>query len=56
MEFLLFAVFPIGAGVLAKGKNRNVPLWSLLGLLLGPFALLALGLIKPGPGPNQGYQ
>ena len=44
------------AASMARGKNRSVPLWVLLGLLFGPFALLAIGLMKPGPGPDQGYQ
>ena len=57
MEFiLLWVVFAVAAGVLAKGKNRNVALWAILGLLIGPFAILAGGLIKPAPGADQGYQ
>ena len=57
MEFLLIpVVFAIGAGLVAKGKNRNVVLWVLISLVIGPFALLILGIIKPGPGPNQIYQ
>ena len=57
MEFLIpWAIFGIAAGVLAKGKNRNIVLWVILGLLIGPFALLIIALIKPGPGPDQGYQ
>jgi len=31
-------------------------LWAILGLLIGPFAILAVGLIKPAPGADQGYQ
>ena len=57
MVFLLIPViFGIAAGVMAKGKNRNVVLWVLISMLIGPFALLILGLLKPGPGPNQIYQ
>jgi len=52
----ILAIFPIAAGTLAKGKNRSVPLWAVLGLLFGPFAVLVLALIKPGPGPDKGYQ
>jgi hypothetical protein len=52
---LIWLVFPFAAGSFAKSKNRSVPLWALLGLLLGPFALLAIGMMKPGPGPDQGY-
>lgn len=57
MEFiLLWVVFAVAAGVLAKGKNRNVVFWAILGLLIGPFAILAVALIKPAPGADQGYQ
>jgi len=53
--FFMIAAFVIGAASVAKGKNRNVFGWGLAGLLIGPFAILILALIKPGPGPNQGY-
>lgn len=49
-------LFSFAAATLAKNKNRNVLLWVVLGLLFGPFALLAIGMLKPGPGPDQGYQ
>ena len=56
MEFLIaWLVFPVATGSLARGKNRNVILWALLGLLLGPFAILIVALIKPAPGADQGY-
>jgi len=54
--FFMIAAFVIGAASVAKSKNRNVLGWGLAGLLIGPFAILILALIKPGPGPNQGYQ
>ena len=57
MEFLIaWVLFGVAAGSLAKGKNRNVFLWAFIGLLLGPFALLVIALLKPGSGPDQGYQ
>jgi hypothetical protein len=57
MEFLILpAIFGFAAAIMAKGKSRNVVLWVLIGLVIGPFALLILGMIKPGPGANQGYQ
>lgn len=57
MEYLLaWLVFPFAAGSLARGKNRNMILWGLLGLVLGPFAILIVALIKPAEGPDQGYQ
>lgn len=57
MEYLfILIVFAAAAGSLAKGKNRNIYLWTILGALLGPFAVLAVALMKPGDGPNQGYK
>lgn len=53
--FLLWAVFPIAAASIAKGKKRNVILWVGIGLLLGPFALLIIGMMKAAPGADQGY-
>jgi len=56
MEYLIiWAVFGFAAASLAKGKNRSVPLWFMIGLLLGPFAILIVALMKSGPGPDQGY-
>jgi len=56
MEYLIaWAVFGFAAASLAKGKNRNVVLWVIMGLLIGPFALLAIALMKPAPGPEQKY-
>lgn len=57
MEIIIaWIVFGVAAASLAKGKNRNVVFWVILGLLIGPFALLAIALLKPGPGPDQKYQ
>ncbi|SDM81355.1 hypothetical protein SAMN05660860_03219 [Geoalkalibacter ferrihydriticus] len=53
--FLAWVLFGVAAGALAKGKNRNVVLWAIIGLLIGPFALLIVGMMKPGPGPDQGF-
>ncbi len=56
MEYLiLWAVFGFAAASMAKGKNRNVVLWFIIGLLAGPFAILIVAMMKPGPGPDQGY-
>ena len=30
-------------------------LGGVIGLLIGPFALLAIGIMKPGPGPEVDY-
>lgn len=56
MEYLLIlAVFAAAAGSLAKGKNRNIYLWAFIGMLIGPFAILVVALLKPLPGPEQDY-
>lgn len=57
MEYLIaWILFGVAAASLAKGKNRNVVIWTIIGLLIGPFALLVIALMKPAPGPDQGYQ
>lgn len=56
MEYLIaWLVFPFAAASLAKGKKRNVILWASLGVLIGPFAILIVALIKPAPGADEGY-
>lgn len=57
MDYLIFwLVFGFAAASMAKGKNRHVILWFFIGLLIGPFAVLIIGMMKPGPGPDQGYR
>lgn len=56
MEFFFaWIVFGCAAASFAKGKNRNVALWAGIGLLLGPFAILILLVMKPAPGKEQDY-
>jgi hypothetical protein len=56
MEFFIaWLIFGAAAASLAKGKNRNVVFWVFIGLLIGPFALLIIAMMKPGPGPDQEY-
>ena len=56
MEYLiLWAVFGFAAASMAKGKNRHAVLWFIVGLLTGPFAVLIIAMMKPGPGRDQGY-
>ena len=56
MEYLIaWLIFPFAAASLAKGKKRNMYLWAGLGLLLGPFAILIVALIKPAPDADEGY-
>jgi hypothetical protein len=57
MEFLIIPViFALAAASMAKGKNRNPVLWFLIGLVTGPIALVFIVIMKPGPGPDQGYE
>lgn len=57
MDYIIFwLVFGCAAYSMAKGKNRRGVLWFFIGLAIGPFAILLLALMKPAPGPNQGYQ
>jgi len=54
MELLIaWAVFSFAAASVAKGKNRNVFLWAGIGLLLGPFAILIVALLKPGQADDK---
>lgn len=56
MEFLFaWVAFAAAAASLAKGKNRNVFLWAFIGLLIGPFAVLVVAMMKPVPGVEQDY-
>jgi hypothetical protein len=54
MEFFIgWILFGVGAGSVAKGKNRSVALWVVLGLLIGPFAILIIALLKTVPVVKQ---
>jgi hypothetical protein len=54
MELIIgWILFGVGAGSVAKGKNRRVALWVVIGLLLGPFAILIVGLMKAAPAIEQ---
>ncbi len=57
MEYLIvWAILGAASFSLAKGKNRNPWLWGFLGLIFGPISLLVIALLKPAPGPDQGYK
>lgn len=45
-------LFAIACGVIAKGKNRDVVGWGILGLLLGPFGLI-VGFLPTLPDPDS---
>ena len=53
--FIAWLLFGFAAYSFAKSKNRNPILWAVIGLLIGPFALLAIGIMKPGQGPKVDY-
>lgn len=44
---IIMILFAVGCAICASNKNRNVIGWFLLGLLLGPFGLLYIILVKP---------
>jgi hypothetical protein len=54
MELIIgWILFGVAAGSVAKGKNRSVPLWVIIGLLIGPFAVLIVGMMKSAPVMDQ---
>jgi len=56
MEFFIaWILFGCASFSLAKSKNFNPYLWAVIGLLIGPFALLAIGIKKSAPGPETDY-
>jgi hypothetical protein len=48
MDQLIFVwvVFGAAAAAMAKSKGRNVYFWVFVGLLIGPFAVLILAVMK----------
>lgn len=57
MEYLIgWLVFSAASVSVAKGKNRNVFLWAALGILLGPFAILIVALLKPLAPTKEGAE
>lgn len=52
---LIWVMFAVAAGSVAKEKNRNIYLWGALALLIGPFAILAVALMKPLEGADPKY-
>ena len=53
MEIAIFCLFcGIATAVIATTKNRSGWKWLLVGVLLGPFALLAIGFAPKAPAPD----
>ena len=56
MEYMIaWLGFPFATASLAHGKNRNVIVWGIIGVLLGPFAILIVAMLKTESGEDQGY-
>jgi len=57
MDQLLFIwiVFGAAAASMAKSKGRNVYFWVAVGLLIGPFAVLIIALMKPTESSDKSY-
>jgi hypothetical protein len=56
MEVLLWFVWALLCYLLAKRKGRNIALWTVLGVVAGPLALLALIFLafwKKSSGPAK---
>ncbi len=57
MEYLLiWCVFPCAAYSLAQGKGYHKIKWFMVGLLIGPIALLILALLPATPEAKGGYK
>lgn len=57
MEFIIaWLIFGAASFVLAKGKGRNLVLWTILGLLIGPIAILILAFLPTTEQGDQEYQ
>jgi hypothetical protein len=53
MEVLLWFVWALLCYLLAKRKGRNIALWTVLGVVAGPLALIALAFWKKSSGPAK---
>jgi hypothetical protein len=50
---LIWILSAVGAGFLAKKKNRNVAGWVIASLFFGIFTLIVLALLKPQNGGSS---
>ncbi len=51
---IIWILFSIGAAICASNKNRSVFIWFILGVFLGPFALIFVILLSPVPVVSAG--
>lgn len=52
---LVWVVFAAAAASMAKSKGRNIYLWVVISLLIGPFAILIVALLKTTPRGDSEY-
>ena len=54
---IIWLLFGVGCAIAASNKSRSVAGWLFLGMLLGPFGLLIILLLRPFPNhQNHGIQ
>ena len=51
----IWLVFGAAAASIAKSKGRNLVFWAVLGLLIGPFAVLIAALMKTTESGDPDY-
>ena len=51
----IWIVFAVAAASIAKSKGRNVYFWMVISLLIGPFAVLIVALMKTTPTGDNRY-
>ncbi len=52
---LIWVVFAAAAASMAKSKGRNIYLWVAISLLIGPFAVLIVAVMKTTPKGDSEY-
>jgi len=57
MNYLIgWLLFGVAAYSVAKSKGRSLVFWTVLGLLIGPFALLIIAFLPPTEKGEQCYK
>lgn len=51
----IWIVFSAAAASMAKSRGRNVYFWIAVGLLIGPFAVLIVAMMKPTATSDKSY-
>jgi hypothetical protein len=56
MNYIIgWLLFGVAAYCVAKSKGRSLVFWTVLGLLIGPFALLILAFLPSTEKGDQSY-